>query len=33
MTRKQRFKYEMFVRVREFGTAQAALFPESSQAG
>lgn len=31
MTRQQRFKYEMFVRVRDFGVAQAALFPEASK--
>ena len=31
MTRRQRFKYEMFVRVRDFGVAQAALFPEASK--
>ena len=33
MTRQQRFKYEMFVRVRDFGAAHAALFPELSKAG
>ena len=33
MTRQQRFKYEMFVRVRDFGAAHAALFPESSKGG
>ena len=33
MTRLQRFKYEMFVRVRDYGTAHAALFPESSAGG
>lgn len=33
MTRQQRFKYEMFVRVRDFGTAHAALFPEASKGG
>ena len=26
MDRKQRFKYEMFVRVRDYGTTQHALF-------
>lgn len=31
MTRQQRFKYEMFVRVRDFGAAHAALFPEASK--
>ena len=33
MTRQQRFKYEMFVRVRDFGVANAALFPEASKGG
>ncbi|MGE0811724.1 MAG: hypothetical protein AB7O28_15780 [Vicinamibacterales bacterium] len=33
MTRQQRFKYEMFVRVRDFGTAHAALFPEATKGG
>lgn len=33
MTRKQRFKYEMFVRVRDFGTAHAALFPDATKGG
>ena len=33
MTRKQRFRYEMFVRVRDFGAARKALFPESSRSG
>ena len=33
MTRRQRFKYEMFVRVRDFGVARAALFPEASKSG
>lgn len=33
MTKQQRFKYEMFVRVRDFGTAHAALFPEASKGG
>jgi hypothetical protein len=32
MNRAQRFKYEMFVRVRDYGTAHTALFPESSTA-
>lgn len=31
MTRQQRFKYEIFVRVRDFGTAHAALFPEATK--
>jgi len=33
MTRPQRFKYEMFVRARDFGTAHTALFPEFSKGG
>ena len=33
MTKEQRFKYQMFVRVRDFGVAHAALFPESSKGG
>ena len=33
MARQQRFKYEMFVQVRDFGAAQAALFPELSKGG
>jgi hypothetical protein len=33
MERKQRFKYEMFVRVRDYGKTQSALFPESSMGG
>ncbi len=33
MTRQQRFKYEMFVRVRDFGAAHAALFPEATKGG
>lgn len=33
MKRLQRFKYEMFVRVRDFGTAHAALFPEATTGG
>ena len=33
MTRLQRFKYQMFVRVRDFGTAHAALVPEGSKGG
>ena len=33
MTKEQRFRYEMFVRVRDFGTANRALFPESSTGG
>jgi hypothetical protein len=31
MTKAQRFRYEMFVRVRDFGVAQKALFQESSR--
>jgi hypothetical protein len=30
MKKQQRYRYEMFVRVRDYGTAHAALFPESS---
>ena len=33
MARQQRFKYEMFVQVRDFGAALAALFPELSKGG
>ena len=33
MKKQQRFKYETFVRVRDYGTAHAALFPESSTGG
>ena len=33
MTRDQRFKHEMFVRVSDFGTANRAAFPESSTGG
>ena len=33
MTRQQRFKHEMFVRVRHFGAGHAGLFPESSRGG
>lgn len=33
MTREQRYKYEMFVRVRDYGTAHRDLFPESSTGG
>ena len=33
MTRQQRFKYEMFVRVRDFWAAHAAVFPEASKGG
>ena len=28
MTRDQRFRYEMFIRVRDFGAARTSLFPE-----
>lgn len=31
MTRQQRFKYEMFIRVRDFGAGHAALFPDGSK--
>jgi hypothetical protein len=30
MTKAQRYKYETLVRVRDYGTAHATLFPESS---
>jgi hypothetical protein len=38
MNRQQRYRYEMFVRVRDFGTANEALFavreiPEYNVAG
>ena len=33
MTRQQRYRYEMFVRVRDFGAAHKELFPESSTGG
>ena len=33
MTRLQRFKYEMFIRVRDFGVAHAALSPEATTGG
>lgn len=33
MRRKQRYRYEMFVRVRDFGMANRDVFPESSKAG
>lgn len=33
MTKHQRYKHEMFVRVRDFGAARKALFPESSRSG
>lgn len=33
MKRLQRFKYEMFVRVRDFGAAHVALFPEATTGG
>jgi hypothetical protein len=33
MTRNQRYKYETFVRVRDYGTAHQDLFPESSTGG
>lgn len=33
MNRQQRYRYEMFVRVRDFGAANAALFPASSPGG
>lgn len=33
MKKTQRVRYEMFVRVRDFGAANGALFPESSAGG
>jgi hypothetical protein len=33
MNRQQRYRYEMFVRVRDFGAANEALFPRSSEGG
>jgi hypothetical protein len=33
MTKNQRYQHEMLVRVRDFGTAHAGLFPESSPGG
>ena len=33
MRKEQRYRYEMFVRVRDFGTANAELFPSSSKGG
>lgn len=33
MTRRQRYQYEMFARLRDFGMAHKELFPESSVAG
>lgn len=33
MTRDERYRWEMFVRVRDFGMAHHALFPESSIGG
>lgn len=33
MTRAQRFRYQMFVRVRDFGAAHTLLFPEQSKIG
>ena len=33
MDRQQRFRYEMFVRVRDFGATRQELFPESSRSG
>ena len=33
MTREQRFRYEMFVRVSKFGAANRERFPESSKGG
>jgi hypothetical protein len=33
MNREQRYKYEMFVRVRDFGIANREVFPEASVGG
>lgn len=33
MTRNQRYKYETFVRVRDYGTVHKDVFPESSTGG
>ena len=33
MTRQNRFKYQMFVRVRDFGADRKEVFPEASGAG
>lgn len=33
MTREQRYRYRMFVRVRDFGAANQELFPETSTGG
>lgn len=33
MTRRQWFRYEMFVRVRDFGVANVVAFPEGSSGG
>lgn len=33
MTKDQRYKYETFIRVRDYGTAHRELFPESSTGG
>lgn len=33
MNRKQRYRYEMLVRVRDFGAAHFELFPESTKGG
>lgn len=33
MTKEQRFRYEMFARIADFGASNAALFPESTAGG
>lgn len=33
MTKSERVRYEMLLRVRDFGTSQRAVFPESSKGG
>ena len=33
MTKSQKARHEMFVRVRDFGAAHTQLFPESSTGG
>lgn len=33
MTRDQRYRYEMFVRVRDFGREHRAQFPEVTRGG
>jgi hypothetical protein len=33
MTKEQRYRYEMFVRVRDFGASRTTMFPPASKAG